>query len=492
MGSPGRTLVDRLALGGACAFDVLVVSAVIWLLVGRSGSLGLGPAARAWTAFAIFLCYFSTTEWVHCQRDTWMLPAALIAVRLRQRQWRRLTAPNSARSVLLPAVAEGLCWGAAFWIKPFVAVPALSCWLLTVLFVYRQRSPSSVRDLLLDATGMLGGGLLVGGVGMLWLWHSGAWPYLWNILTGFDQEYLDTSQKIPFISRLLLLYNRLWPWGLVHFAAVPVSLGLIARALVQSSSPVSADALLSLLAAFYLGWLLQALCLQLPHDYVLTPPTLLGMTVAASGIHTLAGPRVRWLALAVFAVIVVIYHPLRRLNRLEVWGRCWTEGSSSDIRNRLTLVYSTHTPDWVELHEVAEYLRSLHLRDWELTCFTPSVTAPLPRPRSEAIDPSLALRIFFLALQESPGRDEPGTERQPAALRRDRPRVSVIEIGQEFRPLVSRIVVSADGISSLVGQSISLVGADRLSDQSLPRPPGHGAGWGIGSGTRRDEINDRL
>ncbi len=78
------------------ALNVLVVGAVVWLLVGRSGSLGLGPAARAWTAFAIFLCYFSTTEWVHCQRDTWMLPAALIALRLRQRQLSRLTAPGDS------------------------------------------------------------------------------------------------------------------------------------------------------------------------------------------------------------------------------------------------------------------------------------------------------------------------------------------------------------------------------------------------------------
>ncbi len=236
-------------------------------------------------------------------------------------------------------------------------------------------APSRFRAaLLLDATGLLGGGLLIGGIGAFWLWHSGAWPYFWNILASLDREYLDTSQKISFISRLTLLYNRIWPWGFVHLAAVPVSLGLIARAFVPSRGPASADTLQAVLATFYLGWLLQALRLQFPHDYVLTPPTLLGLAVAAGGVHTLASPRVRWLALAVFAVVVVIYHPLRFPNRLEVWGRCWTEGSTPEIRNRLTLVYSTHTPDWVELREVAEYLRAQHLRDRELTCFSASVT----------------------------------------------------------------------------------------------------------------------
>src|SRR5262249_35227644 len=94
------------------AADLLLVAAAVWLLV-RQVPAAAGSAARVGLAAVLALFYFSTSEWCHCQRDTWMLPAALLALTLRQRQARRLT----ERAVTGWAFVEGVLWGSAFWVK---------------------------------------------------------------------------------------------------------------------------------------------------------------------------------------------------------------------------------------------------------------------------------------------------------------------------------------------------------------------------------------
>src|SRR5262249_41404773 len=102
--------------------DFFVVSAIVWLLVRWLRRLGVGRAEGVWLGFFLLTFYLSTSEWVHCQRDVWMLLPAVGGLWLRGRQLAELTAPEpSPRRVVLGAVAEGLCWGAGFWIKPFVA-----------------------------------------------------------------------------------------------------------------------------------------------------------------------------------------------------------------------------------------------------------------------------------------------------------------------------------------------------------------------------------
>ena len=54
--------------------DLLIVLASVGLLV-RSLPSGRGAVAALLLAF-----YFSTSEWCHCQRDTWMLLPALLAL----------------------------------------------------------------------------------------------------------------------------------------------------------------------------------------------------------------------------------------------------------------------------------------------------------------------------------------------------------------------------------------------------------------------------
>src|SRR5262249_41472170 len=125
--------------------DIALFAVSVWLLtrfVGKISSVSedrdqtlayASPSALPiWFAVLCFLFYFSTTEWCHCQRDLWMLPFALAALLLRRRQMESLRdLTQSSGRLFLRTVAEGLCWGVAFWIKPFVAVPALACWLLS-------------------------------------------------------------------------------------------------------------------------------------------------------------------------------------------------------------------------------------------------------------------------------------------------------------------------------------------------------------------------
>ena len=66
---------------------------------------------------------------------------------------------------------------------------------------------------------------------------------------------------------------RLFPWVLIHLAAVPVALSVI-RSHNHGRQ--------TLIAGLYLGWLLQALALQHLFDYVHVPAILLGLTVVFS------------------------------------------------------------------------------------------------------------------------------------------------------------------------------------------------------------------
>jgi hypothetical protein len=383
------------------AADVVVVAVVAWLL-GR-----FLPRGRAWLAVGVFLFYFSTTEWCHCQRDTWMLAPALAALLVRCRQaslsplspvlggegtgvrGQQGSADNSPPShegftpsppVPLPRVrgrggkdssaavigwafTEGLLWGAAFWIKPFVAVPALVCWLLAA----RQAAlaGATLRRLLLDAAAVLGGGLAAGGAGVAWLGATGAWPWFVETVLVWNREYVgrDVTAEAGwlFVAGVVL---RFFPWVLLHLAALPVAVRLVVAALRR---PLPADGLRpALLSALYLGWLLQSVCLQHPFDYVHVPPLLLGGAVLCAHVCTPAGlPARRLLALFVVACVLVRY-PGFVGERLWVWPRCWAEGSTPELRDRLSLL---HRVEWRDLSRVEDYLRAEGVAEGELTCF---------------------------------------------------------------------------------------------------------------------------
>jgi hypothetical protein len=359
--------------------DLLVVAAVVWLLTRWVRPPGEGRDVRVWTAVALFAFYFSTTEWCHCQRDTWMLLPALIALGLRHRQTTRLaSAPGTTVEVPSPAwpraawaVAEGLCWAAAVWIKPFAIVPGFGCWLVSAVLVKRS-NPRWRRLLAADAAGLLAGGLLAGAAGTAWLCGTGAWPYFLDVLVSWNPEYVAYNRAHMWtVERLGGLVARLFPWSLIHLAAVSVALVMLRDGLTVVRSRASEAAPSDggrqpLLAAFYVGWLFQAVVLQNLLDYIHVPPVLLGLTVLAAWPWRFRRRRVGWLFLGVFAAVALARHPLVNGQRVRLWTECWREPGSPELQARLAL---ENAVDWENLRRAADYLRGCELQDGEMTCF---------------------------------------------------------------------------------------------------------------------------
>ncbi len=327
--------------------DLLIVLIATWQLT-RLLPLAATASQRLMLAIAVLVFYLSTSEWCHGQRDVWMLLPALAALSLRRRQMSRLVIQESSWVLFAAAFAEGLLWAAAFWIKPFVAVPALACWLLSARRTWRTA---------LDGVGVLSGGLAAGAAGVAWLMATGAWPAFAEVMFVWNREYVahDTTEGEYWLCFAGMAY-RFFPWILVHLVAVPVALRQVWR--------LRADPASALFAGFYLGWLVQSVCLQHLFDYVHTPPVLLGLTVVASWCVA-SGPVTRRTVLVVLMVCVLVRFPTSCIDRLAVWGDCVRDGSTPAMRDRLT---SLAKGNWADLDRVKTFLRDQHVEDGELGC----------------------------------------------------------------------------------------------------------------------------
>src|SRR6185312_6711143 len=95
--------------------------------------------------------------------------------------------------VFRSAVAEGMIWGLAVWVKPHVIPIAAVVWL-----VVQPRLAGSatggwhkLRRCAIDFAGSLLGGLIVGGAGAAYLVGSGTWPYMIDVFTNWAPSYFD-------------------------------------------------------------------------------------------------------------------------------------------------------------------------------------------------------------------------------------------------------------------------------------------------------------
>jgi hypothetical protein len=376
------------------AVDLLVVAATTALLAGWLRRAGATRPAVAWFVAGVAWFYPFTTEFSHCQRDVWLFLPAVLACRWRVRQRER----PSARW----AFAEGLVWGLAAWVKPFVLVPAAAVWLASVWGTGRR---AAVRDF----AALLAGGLVAGFAGVGWLVASGAWPYFWDVFANWNPEYAaGTLRGVG--GRVPETIGYFPPWSLVVVVALPVA----ARSLVSREATPSAGAATHsrdfprqdapalgcasrltgrVLVAFFLGWFAQALVLQRGFDYVHVPETVLALAVLATRGWTPAVPVLAWFALTgvLFAVVDVrplvvgdarpyFYpHPLADPKVVPHWPRCFVEGSSPELRDQLAAHAKVHCgTEWVQLDNVATFLRTVDppLRAGELTCWHDS-THPL-------------------------------------------------------------------------------------------------------------------
>jgi hypothetical protein len=295
-------------------FDLLIVAGSVAILAKLAGQ------RAAWFAAAVAMWYPFTSEFDHCQRDVWMLLPAAAAT---------LTGARNRSTI-----AQGFLWGLAVWFKPHVLIPAAAVW-----FTCRHANRWC------DLGGVMLGGLIAGVLGVAWLVQTGAWPHFVDVFTRWNPEYVQDGiwQTLPF--KMQYAVTCFLPWGLVHLAAVPVAVCDVRR-----RSP---------LAALYLGWLVQAVLLQKPFDYVQVPVLLLGFAVLASRGWSVGFPFVIW--------FVMWGRP-----SFEEWPRCFHECGSPELRDRLG--HFTDTPwgtNWAQLRDVENFLRTVDppLGDRELTCW---------------------------------------------------------------------------------------------------------------------------
>jgi len=399
--------------GALRLFDLTVVISIAVLLL-RYVPGGTSHLARPLTALALLACYFSTSEWCHCQRDLWMLLPALVALHLRARQLRRIEHAKQLRVFVAWSMCEGLVWAGAFWMKPHIGLVALAVWLAGAALVVRTRGPRFAGILLADLAGLMLGGVLVGAAGTAWIVETGAFPAFREIIFDWNREYLDFditigSSRADFLRTLV----HHVPWLLVNVSAVPMAFcDLAAKLRRQDWRDVDG----SLLDALYLGWVLQTLLLQHPFDYIFVPSALLSIVIVARGLANL--PRsvsVVALAMGFFVVSLaqwpkLLQHPndylyfllvllgvlilARRLNsskpvvvaavamgfclacivqwpktvarRIELLPACILQANSAQLRDDLTLCDFTN---WQDLERVAAFLREQQVKDGEVTCY---------------------------------------------------------------------------------------------------------------------------
>src|SRR5262249_36349409 len=153
----------------------------------------------------------------------------------------------------------------------------------------------------------------------------------------WNREYF--VGRVPLARRALDCFTLLRPWGLVQLAAVPLAVFLLDRALggparAAASGRPAAPGPQTLLAGLYLGWLLQAIFWQHSYEYVQVPLVLLGLTLVAG--WDWSAWHIRKVALAAFVAWAALVHPIFQLHRSRCWFLCWTEGSSPQVRDRLS------------------------------------------------------------------------------------------------------------------------------------------------------------
>jgi hypothetical protein len=458
--------------------DFVVVSLIICLLVRCFLPRDATVPVRLIAATILYGYYFSTSEWCHAQPDVWMLLLALVALWLRCRQTESFAGGQSALNrAIVRSGCEGLCWGAGFIIKPFIAVPAIVCWLLAAALIYRRRP--TWKLLLGDCSGLLLGVFFVGALTVGWLHSSGNWPYfLEGFLGDWNQEYYETSA--PLAARTFAIFHWLWPWGLMHLLAIPAALAGVIAALGGPIHRSREFLRATLLSACYLAWTFQASYLQrqMPYQLVpmvflaaillanhrfivqslitlsrqstllwvlvlsctggavtyalaisrqtslwqghsfgwhLLPPYLLALTAVALYAPCLRAlielerrRALRLIVTACFCALALALHPLLNMVRLSLWSQCMREGSTPQLRDRLSLEISPTAPDWTKLEQVRHFLTEQRLSDGELTCYGISAVHLY---KEMDLEPSCRFILLWAAILNFPGhRQEIGAE----------------------------------------------------------------------------------
>jgi hypothetical protein len=234
--------------------------------------------------------------------------------------------------------------------------------------------------------------------GCAWLLATGAWPFMWDVLFNWNPEYYEWSGH-EMDQRVRMVLGYFAPWSLLQLVSIPAALISLVRARIwraaTEAGPAGGQALL---AALYLGWLVEAVFLQKSFHYCQAPVQILAIAVVMSLRWNLAAILIAWSLIGgtlnhyrdscttlcdwldpfeeklpnTFRQVI----PRQKLINTEwrsVWRECVTAGSSPQLKDQLSFYRHIHcAPTWVELDEVRRYLQTLGLKDRELVCWDDS------------------------------------------------------------------------------------------------------------------------
>lgn len=324
--------------------DLVCFAGILWLW---SAAISLKNSTRAAFLLAGSFFYLTRNEWCHAQRDVWMLLPAGAAMLLRLRR--------SPQSSVVSFVAEGVCWGAAFWIKPHVIIPAAGV-------AVADSSGRSVRMLIRDIGLVVAGGILAAIPGVVWLLVSGTWQPFLEMMLEWNPEYVAAGRARMSLDRWVLMSRRFAPWLWIHLVAVPIAVGALVHSFRNRTDSVSRSQ--RLLAGCYLSWLLQSFVLQHALDYIHVPGLLLGLMVVCR--HPWQLPlTVRRSVVTAFVALAVLSTPFFRIDALRYWPVVVTHGSTPEVRTALA---HGNLPDWKHLSEVIGFLNAQQVQDGDVTC----------------------------------------------------------------------------------------------------------------------------
>lgn len=355
-------------------FIVIAISSVLEKLV-RNG-VPRSTKSQFMVALTVpgaLLFYLGTSEWCHCQRDTWMLLPCLGAVQIRahvlqKSQFLTDRSPRFTARQFALGIAEGMCWAAGVWLKPFVAVPSV-----IVLLVSLRFSPS-IRIWSRHTFSVLLGGIFIGALGVSWMVQSGCWPWFMDQLTRWNGDYFHAGRSRWTLDRLLAHAMRFQPWIWLHAAAIWISGRQFIFHSDRSIAIRSDDHLLlsSLLSAMYLGWILQAFLLQQLFDYIHVPGVFLAWAIcvrhaAVSQARSDAvGAMTSWArpALGAFLGLALVFSPLVQWDRQRQWLACVRAVTGDPLSShKKDQIAQIPFPRWSELQPVIDHLQSEGIAD---------------------------------------------------------------------------------------------------------------------------------
>jgi len=358
------------------AADLLIFAGSVLVLCGAIIRTGGRASTALCAACGMFWCYLSLAEWSQVQRDPWLLLPAGIAMWLRERQIGRMRRAESTVSLFLFGLLEGIVWGMGVWIKPHIMIPAAIVWFLSAWLARR------VTRSLVDLAGLVLGGLIVGAIGIMWLVRTGAWPYFWDTLTVLNPTYVAGVRREWKLSFFLGMCGRFLPWVLLYLPIIPLTLTWLNQSLrnasqVKGDRPTECtnDERRALWSALFLGWMLQAMFLQILFDYVHVPCLILAIALFAMWYAKQPAAVLRWTSFGL-AVAALIMSPLAWPHRLTLWPRCLSEASGPELRNQLRRIAD---PDWEDLEQVARFLQEQNVATGDVVCYNNHLIHLYPR-----------------------------------------------------------------------------------------------------------------